>query len=73
MSEAAIAYTTTFFALPEETKRKYHQPGTGGARGLTPFGVEAAKGGDWASYYDAQYTSRLAQGAAADESPVEAG
>jgi isopenicillin N synthase-like dioxygenase len=42
--EAAVADTKTFFALPEETKRRYHQPGTGGARGLTPFGVEAAKG-----------------------------
>ena len=41
---AAVADTKTFFALPEETKRQYHQPGTGGARGLTPFGVEAAKG-----------------------------
>jgi dTDP-glucose 4,6-dehydratase len=38
-----------------------------------PTWVEAAKGGDWASYYDAQYASRLAQGSAADESPVEAG
>ncbi|MFC4727081.1 isopenicillin N synthase family dioxygenase [Coralloluteibacterium thermophilus] len=33
-----------FFALPEETKRKYHVPGGGGARGYTPFGVETAKG-----------------------------
>jgi len=32
-----------FFALPEETKRKYHLPGTGGARGYTPFGIETAK------------------------------
>ena len=40
--EAAIADTKTFFAMPEKTKRQYHQPGTGGARGLTPFGVEAA-------------------------------
>ena len=32
-----------FFALPEATKRKYHLPGTGGARGYTPFGVETAK------------------------------
>ena len=38
-----------------------------------PGWVEAAKGGDWASYYDAQYASRLARGTAADESPVEAG
>ncbi|TIX51580.1 isopenicillin N synthase family dioxygenase [Alteraurantiacibacter aquimixticola] len=33
-----------FFALPEEVKRQYHRPGQGGARGLTPFGVETAKG-----------------------------
>ena len=31
------------FALPEEVKRQYHRPGTGGARGLTPFGIETAK------------------------------
>ena len=41
--KAAIDDAKAFFALPEETKRAYHQPGTGGARGLTPFGVEAAK------------------------------
>ncbi len=41
---AALDDAKAFFALPEETKRRYHQPGTGGARGLTPFGVEAAKG-----------------------------
>lgn len=32
-----------FFALPEATKRTYHVPGTGGARGYTPFGIETAK------------------------------
>jgi isopenicillin N synthase-like dioxygenase len=32
-----------FFALPEATKLKYHVPGTGGARGYTPFGIETAK------------------------------
>ncbi|MXO62637.1 isopenicillin N synthase family dioxygenase [Qipengyuania oceanensis] len=32
-----------FFDLPEETKRKYHIPGGGGARGYTPFGTEKAK------------------------------
>ena len=32
-----------FFALPEASKRKYHVPGTGGARGYTPFGIETAK------------------------------
>ena len=41
---AAIDDAKAFFALPEDVKRQYHQPGTGGARGLTPFGVEAAKG-----------------------------
>ncbi|HNS28673.1 MAG TPA: 2-oxoglutarate and iron-dependent oxygenase domain-containing protein, partial [Steroidobacteraceae bacterium] len=35
-----------FFALPDEVKRRYHLPGTGGARGYTPFGVETAKGAD---------------------------
>ncbi|WP_126173610.1 isopenicillin N synthase family dioxygenase [Altericroceibacterium xinjiangense] len=35
-----------FFDLPEETKRRYHQPGLGGARGYTPFGIERAKGAE---------------------------
>jgi len=34
----------TFFALPEEVKRKYLIAGSGGARGYTPFGIETAKG-----------------------------
>ena len=41
--KAAIDDAKAFFALPEEVKRAYHMPGTGGARGLTPFGVETAK------------------------------
>jgi isopenicillin N synthase-like dioxygenase len=32
-----------FFALPAETKMKYHVPGSGGARGYTPYKVETAK------------------------------
>ncbi|MFN7133155.1 MAG: isopenicillin N synthase family dioxygenase [Myxococcales bacterium] len=32
-----------FFALPEETKRRYEIPGAGGQRGYTPFGREHAK------------------------------
>lgn len=32
-----------FFALPEAVKMRYHVPGSGGARGYTPFGVETAK------------------------------
>jgi len=35
--------TREFFALPVETKMKYHIEGGGGARGYTPFGVEKAK------------------------------
>ena len=31
------------FSLPAETKMKYHVPGSGGARGYTPFKVETAK------------------------------
>ncbi len=39
------AYRTfqTFFALPEATKRQYHLPGKGGARGYTGFKIETAK------------------------------
>ncbi len=33
-----------FFALPDEIKKKYLIPGSGGARGYTAFGVETAKG-----------------------------
>ena len=43
----AYAVFQQFFALPEETKRKYHVPGGGGARGYTPFGVETAKGAQY--------------------------
>jgi len=32
-----------FFALPTAAKMKYHVPGSGGARGYTPFGIETAK------------------------------
>ena len=40
---AALDDAKAFFALPDAVKRAYHQPGTGGARGYTPFGIEAAK------------------------------
>lgn len=35
--------TRAFFALPGDVKRAWHIPGTGGARGYTPFGTERAK------------------------------
>lgn len=40
----AWAMTEAFFALPEETKRRYFLAGGGGARGYTPFKTEIAKG-----------------------------
>jgi isopenicillin N synthase-like dioxygenase len=42
--ERAEALSKQFFALPEDVKRKYLIPGSGGARGYTAFGVETAKG-----------------------------
>jgi isopenicillin N synthase-like dioxygenase len=39
----ADAAARAFVALPEEVKRRWHVPGSGGARGYTPFGTEAAK------------------------------
>lgn len=39
----AEAKLRTFFALPEEVKRRYFIEGGGGARGYTPFGIETAK------------------------------
>ena len=42
--DRAWAQTAAFFALPDEEKRGYHQPGGGGARGYTPFKTEIAKG-----------------------------
>ncbi len=47
--DAAYEVFREFFALPEEVKRQYHVPGSGGARGYTPFGVETAKG---ATHFD---------------------
>ena len=40
----ADAAMRAFFALPDAEKRALRQPGQGGARGYTPFGVERAKG-----------------------------
>lgn len=37
-----------FFSLPEDVKRKYHIPGSGGARGYTPLKVETAKNSKYA-------------------------
>jgi isopenicillin N synthase-like dioxygenase len=42
--DRALAATKALFALPEAVKAAYVVPGGGGQRGLTPFGIEAAKG-----------------------------
>ena len=42
--DRAEALSKQFFALPEEVKKKYLIPGSGGARGYTAFGIETAKG-----------------------------
>ena len=42
--QRAAEKAKAFFALPEETKRKYLIERSGGARGYTPFGIETAKG-----------------------------
>jgi isopenicillin N synthase-like dioxygenase len=42
--EALYTNTREFFALPQETKRKYEIPGLAGQRGYTSFGKEHAKG-----------------------------
>jgi isopenicillin N synthase-like dioxygenase len=39
----AEAAAKAFFALPEDVKRPYHIPGSGGQRGYIPFGIETAK------------------------------
>lgn len=44
--DRALAATRALFALPAETKAGYVIPGGGGQRGMTKFGVEAAKGAD---------------------------
>ena len=44
--DRAEALSKAFFALPEDVKKAYHQPGKGGSRGYTPFGTEKAKDAD---------------------------
>jgi isopenicillin N synthase-like dioxygenase len=39
----AEAQARALFALPDAVKLGFHRPGTGGARGYTPFGIETAK------------------------------
>src|SRR3546814_3499379 len=43
--DRAEARSKEFFALPEEAKRAYHQPGGGGARGYTQIGRASCREG----------------------------
>lgn len=56
--DGTLSRVKEFFALPEDVKRRYHQPGTGGARGLTPFGVETAKGAAMSDLKEFWHTGR---------------
>ncbi|MEO5830228.1 MAG: 2-oxoglutarate and iron-dependent oxygenase domain-containing protein [Rhodanobacter sp.] len=47
-----------FFALPIETKMKYHVVGSGGARGYTPFKVETAKDSQYADLKEFWHVGR---------------
>ena len=44
--DRALAATHALFALPAAAKSAYVIPGGGGQRGMTAFGIEAAKGAD---------------------------
>ena len=55
---AGVDDAKAFFALPADVKMKYHQPGTGGARGYTPFGTEAAKDADVVDLKEFWHTGR---------------
>ncbi|WP_109124384.1 2-oxoglutarate and iron-dependent oxygenase domain-containing protein [Dyella sp. C11] len=47
-----------FFALPTDTKMKYHVPGSGGARGYTPYKVETAKDSKFADLKEFWHVGR---------------
>ena len=56
--DAAYADFERFFALPTDTKLRYHLPGTGGARGYTPFKIETAKGANLADLKEFYHIGR---------------
>ena len=56
--DAALAATKALFALPEPVKAHYAIAGGGGQRGLTPFGIEAAKGADRADLKEFWHVGR---------------
>ena len=56
--DRAFDVTQQFFALPDETKRRYLVPGGAGQRGYTPFGIETAKGADRADLKEFWHVGR---------------
>jgi isopenicillin N synthase-like dioxygenase len=44
--DRCLACFRDFFDLPVDAKLRYHVPGSAGARGYTPFGIETAKGAE---------------------------
>ncbi|MEX2499317.1 MAG: 2-oxoglutarate and iron-dependent oxygenase domain-containing protein [Wenzhouxiangellaceae bacterium] len=62
MVDRAYARFREFFALPEEVKQRYHQPGGGGKRGYTGFGVEQAKDNDVPDLKEFWHVGRQVEG-----------
>ena len=56
--DRALADSKAFFAQDTQTKMQWHEPGTGGARGYTPFGTEAAKDADVVDLKEFWHTGR---------------
>ena len=56
--DANLAATKAFFALPADTKEKYHDAPGGRQRGYTPFGTENAKGKAQADLKEFWHTGR---------------
>lgn len=56
--ERAVNASKAFFALPEDTKERYHDAAGGRQRGYTPFGTENAKGAKAADLKEFWHTGR---------------
>ena len=56
--DRAINASKDFFALPADTKEKYHDAAGGRQRGYTPFGTENAKGAKAADLKEFWHTGR---------------
>lgn len=61
--DEAYARFGEFFALPDQVKQRYHQPGGGGRRGYTGFGVEQARDHDVPDLKEFWHVGREIEGA----------